>query len=150
MIQPGEDWRGPPMAVVRWGWECGWRGGEPLPLQRWTACFRICSLRPLTFPGAAANRTPITFSTGPLPSSPPLQLLNKTDLLEAEELESLAAWYKEHCRAQAVLPLSALEGRGLEAVQDWLEAQLPEGPSMYPKVRRGGGGRASWVGGLAG
>ncbi|PSC71545.1 GTP-binding Era [Micractinium conductrix] len=75
MIQPGEDWRGPPMAV----------------------------------------------------------LLNKTDLLEAEELESLAAWYKEHCRAQAVLPLSALEGRGLEAVQDWLEAQLPEGPSMYPK-----------------
>lgn len=34
-----------------------------------------------------------------------------------------------------VLPISALQRSGLQPVVDWLEGKLPEGPSMYPKVR---------------
>ncbi|EFN58030.1 hypothetical protein CHLNCDRAFT_20741 [Chlorella variabilis] len=75
MIQPGDDWKGPPMAV----------------------------------------------------------LLNKTDLVPAEELEALEAWYRQYCKADAVLPISALESSNLDAVVEWLVGKLPEGPSLYPK-----------------
>ncbi len=34
----------------------------------------------------------------------------------------------------AVIPISALQGRNLRAVEDWAVAQLPEGPSLYPKA----------------
>lgn len=75
MIQPGEDWKGPPMAV----------------------------------------------------------LLNKADLLEPEELEALEGWYRLYCKADIVLPISALQSANLEAVVEWVASKLPEGPSMYPK-----------------
>jgi hypothetical protein len=32
-----------------------------------------------------------------------------------------------------VLALSALQGKGVKAVQDWMVKQLPEGPTLYPK-----------------
>lgn len=44
------------------------------------------------------------------------------------------AWYRSNCTANAVLPISALESRGLDAVRDWIQKQLPESPSLYPKV----------------
>lgn len=75
MIQPGDDWSGPPMAV----------------------------------------------------------LLNKCDLLEPEQLEKLSAWYRQYCKADVVLPISALQRSGLQPVVDWLAGKLPEGPSLYPK-----------------
>lgn len=62
------------------------------------------------------------------------QLLNKADLLEPQQLEALTAWYRQYCKADAVLPISALQGSNLQAVVDWLAGKLPEGPSMYPKV----------------
>ncbi|KAL4443751.1 hypothetical protein ABPG75_011488 [Micractinium tetrahymenae] len=75
MIQPGDDWKGPPMAV----------------------------------------------------------LLNKCDLLEAAQLDELASWYRQYCKAEVVLPISALQRSGLQPGVDWLAGKLPEGPSMYPR-----------------
>lgn len=66
---------------------------------------------------------------------PPMQLLNKCDLLEPEQLEKLSAWYRQYCKADVVLPISALQRSGLQPVVDWLAGKLPEGPSLYPKVR---------------
>ena len=31
------------------------------------------------------------------------------------------------------MTMSALEGRGVSAVKDWMVEQLPEGPTLYPK-----------------
>lgn len=75
----------------------------------------------------------------PAPPRPPLashslQLLNKADLLEEEQLEELVRWYRAHCKADVVVPLSALHGVGLEAVREWIYGKLPESPSLYPKV----------------
>lgn len=63
-----------------------------------------------------------------------MQLLNKADLLPGEELAALEAWFKQFCRADVVVPISALQGSNLDEVTRWIEAKLPEGPSMYPKV----------------
>ena len=126
MIQPGADWKGPPMAVVR-------------------ACVRPSwqlRLRPLlsatgreAMPAFDMLHSPQhTILCTVLPRPLCLQLLNKTDLLEERELAELSAWFQQHCNAQAVLPISALEGDNLPAVVDWLTSQLPESPSMYPKV----------------
>jgi len=75
MIQPGNEWAGPPMAV----------------------------------------------------------LLNKADLLESGALKELTTWFQEHCRAEIVIPISALQDGNLEAVKDWVVSQIPEGPALYPK-----------------
>lgn len=68
------------------------------------------------------------------PHSYHLQLLNKCDLLGPEELDVLAGWYRQYCKAEVVLPISALQGSGLPGVVDWLASKLPESPSLYPKV----------------
>ncbi|KAI3428232.1 hypothetical protein D9Q98_006612 [Chlorella vulgaris] len=71
---------------------------------------------------------------GPQWKGPPMAiLLNKTDLLSAEELAVLEAWFKQYSSADVVLPISAAEGKNLDAVVTWLQTKLPEGPSMYPK-----------------
>ena len=83
------------------------------------------------------------------------QVLNKVDLLPAEAAAELEAWFAEHCRAQAVIPVSALTGANTGAVLDWVLAQMPEGPSMYPKARvpraggRAGAGHARRAAGAA-
>ena len=70
-----------------------------------------------------------TFSNGP----PMAVVLNKTDLLDEDELAELVEWFGENCRAEVVLPISALNGDNLQTVAEWVAGRLPEGPSMYPK-----------------
>lgn len=48
----------------------------------------------------------------PLPFSlPHVQLLNKTDLLEREQLAALTDWFSTNCKADAVFAISALQVR---------------------------------------
>lgn len=161
MIQPGDDWRGPPMAVVRTAYwvrslsqnEEQLRGasgpGQQLT-RRQASLFSTaavcgldcCSCRvgtpqcPAVSPATCLRPLPCRSEHGAnqLPHPAYLQLLNKCDLLEPPEMEQLAAWYRQYCKAEVVLPISALQRSGLQPVVDWLERKLPEGPSMYPKV----------------
>lgn len=67
-------------------------------------------------------------------TGPPMAvLLNKADLLPPEEVEALAAWYKENCRAEAVFVGSAKDKRGIDELKAWAVSRLPEGPTLYPK-----------------
>ena len=76
MLQPGSEWKGPPMAI----------------------------------------------------------LLNKMDLLEAEQGDALATWFEENCRGvDTVIRVSALQGTNVDQVSRWVLDHLPEGPSLYPK-----------------
>lgn len=61
-------------------------------------------------------------------------MLNKADLLSETELEQLVTWFKENSQADAVLPLSALNGTGVDALKEWAVSKLPLGPSLYDKV----------------
>ena len=64
---------------------------------------------------------------------PPLILvLTKCDLLGARDLmlPIIAKWQAIHAFA-GVVPVSALEGRGLEALRAEVERGLPEGPAYY-------------------
>jgi GTP-binding protein Era len=87
------------------------------------------------------------FQPGPDWNGPPMAvLLNKADLVGQEQLAALEGWYRENCRAQAVFVGSAKAGGGEAAVGEvkaWAVKQLPEGPTLYPKVRGGGGGLIS-------
>ena len=59
----------------------------------------------------------------------------QVDLLRRAELEAVEAYLAAQPGVAAVLPTSALTGLGVGAVRDWAVAQLPEGPTLYPKVR---------------
>ena len=93
-----------------------------------------CWIQQHMAPRAAPTHPPThSPATRPRALAPP-QLLNKADLLSPEALDELLAWYRANCTAKAVLPISALEGRGLDEVRRWIQQQLPESPSLYPKV----------------
>ncbi len=62
-----------------------------------------------------------------------LGLLTKIDLVQPRsELLPLMARYAERRPETPVLPISALEGEGLEELREALFAALPEGPRLYP------------------
>lgn len=75
MIQPGDNWDGPPMAV----------------------------------------------------------LLNKIDTIDEETYQSIVQWYKDNCKAEIVIPISAETGENVSILKEWVLEKIPEGPSMYPK-----------------
>ncbi len=57
------------------------------------------------------------------------------DLLKRAEEEAVAEYMAAQPGVAAVLATSALTGRGVDAVRAWALGQLPEGPTLYPKVR---------------
>jgi len=64
---------------------------------------------------------------------PVLLILNKIDrLLREHLLPIIDAWQKEH-PFTAIVPLSALEGDGVDLLVDQLLGALPEGPALYPE-----------------
>ena len=66
----------------------------------------------------------------------PLQVLNKVDLVEEEEVARLTRVFTQASDAvQAVLPCTALDGAGVEAVRSWAAGVVPEGPPLYDKAR---------------
>jgi GTP-binding protein Era len=62
-----------------------------------------------------------------------LGLLTKIDLVRPRsELLPLMERYARHRPETTVLPVSALEGEGLDELREALFAALPEGPRLYP------------------
>lgn len=62
---------------------------------------------------------------------PKVLALNKIDLLPKEKLLGLIASFAE-CGYDAIVPISAMTGDGLEELTAALVARLPEGPQYFP------------------
>ena len=62
---------------------------------------------------------------------PKVLLLNKIDLLQPEKLLSLIASFAD-CGYDAIIPISAKTGDGLEQLTQTMAAKLPEGPKYFP------------------
>ncbi len=59
-------------------------------------------------------------------------------------------WYRSHCKAEVVLPGSALSSKeSVAQLKAWAASKLPDGPTLYPKSqvgRAGGAGGAGYSG----
>lgn len=64
---------------------------------------------------------------------PAVLALNKMDLLQPEQLLPVMDWYRKLHPFAAIVPISALQGLGIEALTTELVAHLPEGPQYYPE-----------------
>ncbi len=53
------------------------------------------------------------------------------------QMEELTGWYKTHCKAELVLPGSALNSSSVEEIKAWAASKLPDGPTLYPKSQVG-------------
>ncbi len=62
---------------------------------------------------------------------PKVLLLNKIDLLQPEKLLALIASFAD-CGYDAIIPISAKTGDGLEELTKTIAAKLPEGPKYFP------------------
>ena len=62
---------------------------------------------------------------------PAILLLNKIDLMEKEKLLGIIESFSD-LPYQAVIPVSALTGDGLETLREQIIRQLPEGPKYFP------------------
>ncbi|WP_336760364.1 GTPase Era [Asaia sp. VD9] len=60
-------------------------------------------------------------------------VLNKTDLVSAQQLLPLTRAITEQLAVEHVFMLSARSGDGVEDLLDHLAAELPEGPYLYPE-----------------
>ncbi len=65
---------------------------------------------------------------------PVLLLVNKVDQATQEEVEAKLAYWKDHFpEATEVIPMSALEGFGVQYVFEEIKRRLPVHPPFYPK-----------------
>ncbi len=64
---------------------------------------------------------------------PVVLALNKMDLLQPEQLLPVMDWYRNVHPFAAIVPISALQGTGVESLTTELVAHLPEGPQYYPE-----------------
>lgn len=62
---------------------------------------------------------------------PVLVALNKLDAATEESLQRWRHWVEERLHAEAVLPLSALRGEGLDRLVQELVRRLPQGPPYF-------------------
>jgi GTP-binding protein Era len=60
-------------------------------------------------------------------------LLNKTDLLQPDQIDALRVYYASRPGVAAALCASAATGEGVPQLRDWLVSSLPLGQSLYPK-----------------
>jgi GTP-binding protein Era len=60
-------------------------------------------------------------------------VLNKTDLVEKEKLLALSAELNAAGNFEQTFPVSALTGKGTDALYDYLADNLPENPWFYPE-----------------
>jgi GTP-binding protein Era len=63
---------------------------------------------------------------------PALLALNKIDLMQGERLLPLIDWYAKLHPFAEIVPISALEGDGVDTLLQQLSGRLPEGPQYYP------------------
>ena len=63
---------------------------------------------------------------------PAVLVINKIDTVKKEELLSVMQVYRAECDFQAIVPISAKNGDGVEELLNVLAAFLPEGPQLFP------------------
>lgn len=66
-------------------------------------------------------------------SVPTILVLNKTDLLDREQLLPRMEAYRDIYPFSAIVPLSALKNKGTDRLLQEILRQLPEGPRFYPE-----------------
>ena len=64
---------------------------------------------------------------------PNLLVINKIDTVEKEQLLAVMQTYGQAHDFNAILPISAKAGEGVEELLDLLAAFLPEGPQLFPE-----------------
>ncbi|RYF55564.1 MAG: GTPase Era, partial [Cytophagaceae bacterium] len=64
---------------------------------------------------------------------PILLLINKVDQATQEQVLEKIAYWQEHFRAEAIIPISALNGFNIEQVFDGIITRLPQHPPYFPK-----------------
>lgn len=83
-----------------------------------------------TFP--LPEKTNVTSEHLKKTKKPVLLLVNKIDLSSREKLLPILQTYKEFFPFEAMIPLSALSGDGVEIMMQELLPLLPTGPRLYP------------------
>ena len=63
---------------------------------------------------------------------PAVLVINKIDTVKKEELLYVMQVYQAECDFQAIVPISAKNGDGVEELLNVLAAFLPEGPQLFP------------------
>ncbi len=63
---------------------------------------------------------------------PSILVINKMDTVEKSDLLAVMQTYGQAHDFDAILPMSAKQGEGVEQLLDLLEAFLPEGPQLFP------------------
>lgn len=63
---------------------------------------------------------------------PAVLVINKIDTVKKDELLEVIRVYGETHEFNAIVPISAKRGEGLEELLDVLDAFLPEGPQLFP------------------
>ena len=64
---------------------------------------------------------------------PAVLVINKIDTVEKEKLLEVMQTYQAAHDFQAIVPISAKPGEGVEELLDLLAAYLPEGPQLFPE-----------------
>ncbi len=64
---------------------------------------------------------------------PAVLVINKIDTVKKEELLAVIGTYQQACDFDAVIPISAKQGEGIEELLDTVEGYLPEGPQLFPE-----------------
>lgn len=64
--------------------------------------------------------------------TPVVLILNKMDTITQEEQESLVKEYQDLGQFEKIMPISALDGQGVDDLLAYLTEQLPEGPQYFP------------------
>ena len=65
--------------------------------------------------------------------APVALVINKIDKVRSEELLPLIDAYRQRFDFKAIVPVSALNGEGLERLVEVVLGELPEGPAYYPE-----------------
>jgi GTP-binding protein Era len=64
---------------------------------------------------------------------PVILIINKIDIVKKDALLEVIANYSSKLKFESVIPISALNGEGTDAVMDEIKKLLPEGPQFFPE-----------------
>jgi len=64
--------------------------------------------------------------------TPKILLINKIDKTDQDSVKSIVQQYEDMGVFESIIPISALEGVGLQRVIDEIKEYLPEGPQYFP------------------
>ncbi len=86
----------------------------------------------LLFMADASRDEPDTLSMDTIGERPAILVLNKMDLVPQEKALPLVEAYTNMRAFEAVVPISAREGRNLDVLLQEVQSRLPLGPPFYP------------------